>query len=88
MQTHWGKIEAKNKANLGVFGTVLGIMLRGLVSKAHLLEIRNFFDGKDTSKYERDLKRMLDSMEADIAWVERDRDDIKNWLRDGGFYDE
>ena len=71
-----------------MFGVVVGMMTRGLVSRRHLINIRAFFEGKDTSKYYKQLKIVLDSMEADVAWAERDRGDILTWLSDMGFYDD
>ena len=88
MQTRWEDIEAKLYTSLGIFGVIVGIMIRGLVSKRHLLEIQEFFDAKDTSKYDKQLALVLDSIEANVAWAERDREDVRRWLQDSRFYED
>jgi hypothetical protein len=48
MQQRWADIQAKLFTNLGVFGVILGIMIRGMVSKAKVEEMKTFFADKDT----------------------------------------
>lgn len=85
-QKRWEDIEAKLFASLGIFGVIAGIMIQGLSSRKHLQEIEVFFNGKDTSKYDKQLALVLDSLKANIAWVERDGDDVREWLKDNGYY--
>jgi len=82
MQTRWEDIEAKLQTSIGIFGVIVGIMIRRLVSKRHLLDVRRFFGTKDTSKYGKQLALVLDSIQANVAWAERDREDVRRWLQD------
>lgn len=85
-QVNWAKIQAKLHASLGIFGVIVGIMIRGLVSNKYLAEIGEFFKGKDTSTYGKQLTLVLESIETNIAWAERDGHDVRGWLRDHDFY--
>jgi aminopeptidase 2 len=85
-QNKWEDIEAKLFSSLGIFGVIVRIMIRGLSSQQHLTEIEEFFKGKDTSKYDKQLALVVDSLKANVAWAERDRDDVKQWLIDHGYY--
>ena len=84
-QTRWEDIEARFGDTLGIFAVIMSILIGGLVSERHLSEIRDFFASKDTSKYDKKLATTLYSMEADVAWAKRDREDMKSWLHDNGF---
>lgn len=86
-QDKWEVIERKLFAGLGVFGSIIGIMIEGLSSQKYLGEIEEFFKGKDTSKYDKQLALVMDSLKAKVAWVERDRDDVSNWLKEHGYYE-
>jgi aminopeptidase 2 len=85
-QKRWEDIEAKLFASLGIFGVIVGIMIRGLSSRKHLGEIEQFFKGKDTSNYDKQLALVLDELKVNVAWVERDGDDVKRWLKENGYY--
>ena len=84
-QKHWEEVEAKLYTSLGIFGVIVGIMLRGLSSKRHLEEIDKFLAARDTSKYDKQLALVLDSLKANVAWVERDREDVEEWLKSAGY---
>ena len=84
-QKRWEDIEAKLSASLGIFGVIVGIMIRGLSSRKHLGEIEKFFKAKDTSKYDKQLALVLDQLKANVAWVERDGDDVTGWLKENGY---
>lgn len=86
VQREWEAIEAKLHASIGIMGTIVGIMLRGLSSQKNLGEIEVLFKRKDTSTFEKQLALVLDSLKANVAWVERDGEDVRQWLRDNGYY--
>lgn len=85
-QNKWKDIEGKLFASLGIFGVIVGIMIRGLSSRKHLGEIEEFFKEKDTSKYDKQLALVLDSLKANVSWVARDREDVTEWLKGHGYY--
>jgi len=86
VQNRWDDIEAKLFTSLGIFGVIVGFMLQGLSSRKRLGEIEDFFKGKDTSTYDKQLALVLDSLKANVAWVERDGDDVIGWLKNNGYY--
>jgi hypothetical protein len=62
MQKRWTDIESKMHASLGIFGIIVGIMIRGLVSKDKLEDIQAFFATKDTVRMARTFLRSPTSM--------------------------
>ena len=86
VQSKWDDTLAKLSASIGILGVIVGVMLKGLSSRKHLGEIEEFFKGKDTSKFDKQLAMDLDSLKAKVAWVERDGDDVRAWLKENGYY--
>jgi len=54
----------------------------GLFSKQHYAaEIRSFFKDKDTTGLELSLEQAIESIETVAAWIERDSEPVRDWLR-------
>ncbi|KAF9366808.1 hypothetical protein BGX34_006077 [Mortierella sp. NVP85] len=62
---------------------LLGIGSFSSLERYH--EIQEFFVTKDTSSCERILATCLEGIRMHILWLERDRDDVKQWLHGNGY---
>ncbi|GMF08886.1 unnamed protein product [Ambrosiozyma monospora] len=71
--------------------SMLGSLVRLSISDFTSLEkyddVVAFFKDKDTVELgvETDLKQGLESIKGKASWIERDRDDVVEWLKDHGY---
>ena len=54
-------------------------------SEEHIADIERFFEDKDQNGFDKLLARSLDRVRAKAAWVKRDVDDVKVWLKANGY---
>lgn len=85
LQDHWTDIEGRLSGSLGILGIIVGLLVGGLSTTRYLEEIDVFFKKKKTEKFGKQLARVLESMKANLEWVERDREDVKTWLKENGY---
>lgn len=48
-------------------------------------DVKAFFAGKDQAGYEQGLAQKLDAILSRIKWLERDANDVEDWLRSKGY---
>ena len=56
-----------------------------LASDKDAQEVEAFFKTKDTKKFNMGLSQGLEGVRARAAWLERDREDVKQWLQSHGY---
>lgn len=64
-----------------MLGTIVTMCVSNFTTQAQADEVRAFFKGRETVGFDRALAQSLDSVQAKIAWVERDTKDVKEWLK-------
>jgi len=67
------------------FRSILNITLEGLSTREQWEDVKIFFEGKDTESYNVYLAQSLDTILAKAVWVERDRNDVSQWLKANGY---
>ena len=67
------------------FRSIVNLTLAGLGTREQYNDVKSFFEGKDTESYNTYLAQGLDTILAKAVWVERDRDDVGQWLKENGF---
>ncbi|KAN0092483.1 lysine aminopeptidase ApsA [Hyaloscypha variabilis] len=67
------------------FRLMIKVILGGLGTREHWEDVKSFFDGKDTENYNVYLAQSLDTILAKAVWVERDRKDVAEWLKENGY---
>lgn len=50
-------------------------------------DIEQFFAKKDNSGYDRSLAQSLDSINVNTMWVDRDAQEVHQWLTQRGYLD-
>jgi aminopeptidase 2 len=48
-------------------------------------DIQSFFARKSTKGFDKALAQSCDAISAKTAWIERDSEDVKTWLREHGY---
>ncbi|GAA6024593.1 hypothetical protein JCM8202_005070 [Rhodotorula sphaerocarpa] len=64
---------------------IVSVSFSKLTSFADAEDAEQFFRDKDTSPYRQWLDQGLEAVRASAKWLERDEDDVKEWLRSGGY---
>lgn len=66
-------------------GNVVKYSLFSLSSEADAQDVERFFADKDTSAFVQPLSQGLDSVRSKAKWLERDAQDVEQWLRDNKY---
>lgn len=85
LQDNWETLEHKLEPGLSMLTSVVQICTSGFTKQEHIDDIRKFFKDKSTKGFNQGLAQSLDSIKAKASWVERDREDVKEWLKSNGY---
>ena len=66
-------------------GTIVQMVTSSFCSEDKIKEIQEFFGKRSTKGFDLGLKQSLDSVRAKVAWLERDREDVQEWLVKKGY---
>lgn len=62
------------------FVDVIKSAIAGLTSEEDYEDVLRFFHDKDTSQYSQSLAQSLESIQAQRRWLQRDAEDVQQWL--------
>jgi aminopeptidase 2 len=65
-----------------MLSSVVSITTSSFTHKEHIKDIDDFFANKSTKGFDKALAQSRDAISAKAAWIERDSEDVKAWLRD------
>lgn len=85
MTGNWDELVKKLPPALSLLGTMVTICTSSFTKKEQLARVEEFFAGKNTNGFDQSLAQSLDAIRSKISWLERDRDDVKNWLKENGY---
>lgn len=71
--------------NMVVLDRFVKLTLGNYQSMAKHNEIKEFFNDKDVHGFERSYKQVLDNVLINSSWVDRDLNEIKQWLQDNHY---
>ncbi|OQD81257.1 hypothetical protein PENANT_c028G06029 [Penicillium antarcticum] len=80
LKANWDDIYKRLPPGLGMLGTVVQLTTASFCTEAQLKDVQFFFESKDTKGYDRAVEQSLDAIRAKVNWLQRDRDDVKQWL--------
>lgn len=80
-------LAKKFPAALTMLGTLVSLCSNNFTTHAQAQEVADFFKNKDTKGFDRSLAQSLDAIAAKASWVERDHEDVKEWLKASGYLD-
>ncbi|KAF2842787.1 hypothetical protein M501DRAFT_993558 [Patellaria atrata CBS 101060] len=78
---HWDELEKKLPPGLTMLGTVVSICTSSFTTLEHRQRIIDFFGQRKTKGFDQSLAQSLDAIKAKASWIERDSEDVKEWLR-------
>lgn len=85
LQENWDKAVEAYPAGLGMLSSILSIVLSGLTNQAQYDSVEKFFKDKSTKGFDQALSMGKDRLSSKIAWLDRDAENVQQWLQNQGF---
>lgn len=83
---NWDGIYQLLPPGLSMLGSVVTIASSGFTKENQKEEVRSFFEDKNTKGFDSNLAQSLDMITAKANWATRDASKIKEWLKEGKYY--
>ncbi|KAF2876299.1 peptidase family M1-domain-containing protein [Massariosphaeria phaeospora] len=85
VQDNWDELERRLPPGLTMLSSVVSLTTSSFTHKEHIKQIEAFFSTKSTKGFDKALAQCIDAISAKAAWIERDSDDVKGWLKEHGY---
>ena len=85
MTENWDELYKRLPPGLTMLGSMVTIMTSGLTTPEQLDRVESFFKEKDTKGYNQALAQSMDAIRSKLAWIKRDGEDVKQWLKANGY---
>lgn len=85
LEENWDKLVVKVPPSFSMLGSMVSIMTSSLATKEQLERVEKFFAGKSTTGFQMSLAQSLDAIRSKVGYVEKDREDVKAWLKETGY---
>ncbi|KAI4949979.1 hypothetical protein J4E86_007934 [Alternaria arbusti] len=82
VKDNWEELERRLPPSLSMLSSVVAITTSGFTHREHIEDIEAFFKGKSTKGFDMALSQSIDAISAKAAWLEKDADDVKTWLKE------
>ncbi|KAF1914902.1 peptidase family M1-domain-containing protein [Ampelomyces quisqualis] len=82
VKDNWEELERRLPPSLSMLSSVVSITTSGFTHREHIEDIKAFFADKSTKGFDMSLSQSIDAISAKAAWLERDSDDVKQWLQE------
>lgn len=81
MKDNWSELERRLPPSLSMLSSVVSMCTSSFTHREHVKEIQAFFADKSTKGFDKALAQSCDAISAKAAWIERDSEDVKAWLK-------
>lgn len=85
IKNNWETLVARYTGNMGMLGFCIKIPVSKMADAAVLKDLDDFFAGKDTKEFERDLEQAKEGLRIRGKWVARDGAALESWLVEQGY---
>tara|TARA_R110002003_G_scaffold97_13_gene7866 strand:- start:8460 stop:8960 length:501 start_codon:yes stop_codon:yes gene_type:complete len=82
VKDNWEELERRLPPSLSMLSSVVSIATSSFTHREHIKDIEAFFAKKSTKGFDMSLSQSIDSINARANWLERDFDDVKQWLQE------
>ncbi|KAI0165045.1 peptidase family M1-domain-containing protein [Xylariaceae sp. FL1272] len=82
LTTNWTEIYKRLSGNPPILGSMVTICTSSFAKPEQLEKVENFFKDIDTKAFDQALAQSKDAIRSKIAWLQRDRDDVANWVKE------
>lgn len=85
LEENWDKLVVKVPPSMSMLGSLVSIFTSSFTKQEQLDRVDKFFSGKSTAGFEMALAQSLDAIRSKVSYLERDREDVKAWLKENGY---
>jgi aminopeptidase 2 len=82
VKENWAELERRLPPSLSMLSSVVSITTSSFTHREHIKDIQEFFANKSTKGFDMSLSQSIDAISAKAAWLERDSEDVKGWLKE------
>lgn len=80
MTENWDELVRKLPPELNLLDSVVSICTSAFSSLEDLDRVQKFFEGRNTRGFDQTLAQSCDAIKAKAAWLNRDRQDLRDWV--------
>ncbi|MDO8522895.1 MAG: M1 family metallopeptidase [bacterium] len=80
LKDNWGDFKKKYEGNLTLIVRTLEGIVNSFVDEENLSDVKKFFKAHPLKEAKRTMKQVVETIETNIKWRNRDIENIKNWL--------
>ncbi|KAI8635130.1 peptidase family M1-domain-containing protein [Xylariaceae sp. FL1651] len=81
----WPEIYKRLSGNPPILGSMVSICTSSFTKPGQLERVEKFFKDVDTKSFDQPLAQSKDAIRSKISWLQRDRDDVANWVKENGY---
>lgn len=70
---------------LSMLGVMVGLCVAGFTKDEHTKAVRDYFEQKNTSGFDRALEQSLETIQAKVRLIDREGRSLHGWLDESGF---
>ncbi|KAL7805068.1 aminopeptidase 2 [Trichoderma aethiopicum] len=85
MTENWEELYKRHPPNLPMLPAMVSLLTSGFTKPEQLARVEKFFSDKNTNGYDQSLAQSKDSIRSKISWVERDGQDVADWVKTNGY---
>jgi aminopeptidase 2 len=85
VKDNWTELEKRLPPSLTMLGSVISIATSSFTRQEHIQDIEAFFKERSTKGFDKALAQSIDAITAKAAWIERDSQDVKSWLKENQY---
>jgi aminopeptidase 2 len=82
---NWEELYKRHPPTLPMLSHMVSLLTSGFTTPEQLERIDKFFSGKNNNGYDQSLAQSKDSIRSKISWLERDRQDVAEWVKANGY---
>jgi aminopeptidase 2 len=82
VKDNWAELEKRLPPSLTMLSSVVSITTSSFTHREQMKDIEDFFANKSTKGFDKSLAQSCDAISAKSAWIERDSEDVKAWLKE------
>ncbi|KAF2683245.1 hypothetical protein K458DRAFT_389854 [Lentithecium fluviatile CBS 122367] len=85
VKDNWAELEKRLPPSLSMLSSVVSITTSSFTRQEHIKDIEAFFAEKSTKGFDKALAQSIDAISAKAAWIDRDSEDVKSWLKENKY---
>ncbi|KAM0226405.1 hypothetical protein ACHAQD_000326 [Fusarium lateritium] len=85
VKENWDVLTKRLPPGMSLLGDMVAISTSSFTHNDQISDVKSFFEEKGTKGFDLELAQSLDAMKAKQNWLARDKEDVKQWLRDNKY---